>query len=151
MKSKLFAALLIIATFWGVTSIQKQSQDCTNILVDFGSLDHNTKLVSCVNSDGKESALSLLSKAGVSIDGTQKYGLQVVCRVNSLPGANRESCETMPPEDAYWAVIIKQDDSAISIKKDWNWAQTGISDVYLEPGDSLGLVFIENEEMRWPD
>lgn len=147
MKNKLFIVLLIITGFWGISSLgHNPNNNCINVYVDYGQLDNNKKLISCVDTDHKQSALLVLEHSGVSIEGTQKYGLQVVCRVDSLPKPSQESCETMPPENAYWAVIVKQK----PVSK-WGWAQTGISDVYLEPGDSIGLVYTENEEMRWPD
>lgn len=152
MNNKLFVFVLILAGFLGISAVNNNnSKDCVNVYVDFGSLDHNKKVIGCVDADHKVNALTVLEHSGINIEGTDKYGLQVVCRVNSLPKPSVEPCKTMPPENAYWAVITKQNISALSMQKHWNWAQTGISDVYLEPGDSLGLVFTENEKMKWPD
>lgn len=148
MKNKLVIALLVIAGFWGVTSLgNNTNKNCINVYVDYGSLDNNKKVISCIDTDHKESALVVLGRAGVNIEGTQKYGLRVVCRVNSLPKPSQESCESMPPEDAYWAVIIKE---PIGLSNKWNWASTGISEVYLNPGEYLGLVFVRNGDMKWP-
>lgn len=148
---KLLATMLIISGFWGIATVVEKNHDCINIYVDFGSLDQNKKIIGCIDANEKESALTLLENAGIKVDGTDKYGLQVVCRVNNMPDVSRESCAVMPPEDAYWAVIVKGKGLPMDPAKEWGWAKTGISEVYLEPGESLGLVFTENGEMKWPN
>ena len=57
----------------------------------------------------------------------------------------------MPPEDAYWAFITKGRSSIINPWPQWGWAQKGVSEVYFNPGDSLGLVFTENGKVNWPN
>ena len=52
--------------------------------------------------------MKVLGKANIVIDGTQKYGNQIVCRVDGLPKAEPigikkhesyiETCQTMPAE-----------------------------------------------------
>jgi hypothetical protein len=82
-----------------------------------------------------------------------EYGEAILCRLNNLPGDEAESCETMPPAEAYWAVLIKEHQAVpipLGITGAWGWAQTGIDGVYLNPGDSLGLVFADNGEVRFP-
>jgi hypothetical protein len=56
----------------------------------------------------------------------------------------------MPPEKAFWAVIIKKKEVIPPLSTEWGWAQKGINETYLSPGDSLGLVFSTNGEVRWP-
>lgn len=148
--NKVTAALIIGAVaFVGYNAVGTQTKsNCVSVHVDFGSLDSNKIVESCVSATEHTNALKILEQANLKIAGTDKYGLQIVCRVNELPGPKKEKCESMPPENAYWAVIVKNNES---FNHKWGWAQTGISDVYLNPGDSLGLVFIENEEMRWPN
>jgi hypothetical protein len=51
----------------------------------------------------------------------------------------------MPAAFAYWAVLVK--DGVLP----WGWASTGIDQVTLEAGDSLGLVFFENDNQRFPE
>ena len=153
MKNKLFIALLIIAGFWGFTSVSGKSDPCVNTYVDFGSLDHSKQIIGCVPVNGEEIALDILAKSGLSLEGTKKYGLKVVCRVNKLPSLAVEPCETMPPEDAYWAVIVKRHSripDPLSIQNKWNWADKGVSEVYLKAGDSIGLVYTEKGKIKWP-
>ena len=62
----------------------------------------------------------------------------VVCRVNGLPNATVESCEEMPPAEAYWAVYVKKYESfpiPFNTEGEWGWAQTGINEVHLNNGD----------------
>ena len=64
-----------------------------------------------------------------------------------------ETCKSMPAEFAYWAVLIKRDqtiNNPLDVHGKWGWADTAISDVYLEPGDSLGLVFSANKKVPMP-
>jgi len=61
-----------------------------------------------------------------------------------------ESCDVMPPAKAYWAVIIKKNQTVPLIPNEWGWAQKGINETYLSSGDKIGLVFSTDEEVRWP-
>jgi hypothetical protein len=151
MKNKLFAFIFVITAFFGFMAVAgNDNKQCINVYVDYGSLNNGTKVIGCIDAVQHTAALDLLSRSNIKVDGTDKYGLQVVCRVNGLPGPKRESCSDMPPENAYWAVIIKQNKTGILSSK-WGWAQTGIDKVYLNPGDSLGLVFTENGDIKWPE
>lgn len=149
---KIFLSLAIITlVFIGLQTINKSDDSCINLYVDYGSLDNNTKLTKCIDVSNKIIALDLLRKANFEIEGTKKYGLGVVCRVNGLPNAKTESCETMPPEKAYWALIIKEKQIIPFPRKEWGWGQLAIDQQYLNPGDSLGLVWTgPNGELRFP-
>ena len=154
MKNKLFIVLLIAAGIVGFNSVSGKPDTCVNTYIDFGSLDHDTKVIGCVPTENGAIALEVLAKSGIDLTGTEKYGLQVVCRVNDLPKPELEPCKTMPPEDAYWAVIVKRRSSSFELfssKNKWGWADKGISDVYLNPGDSIGLVYTEKGKVRWPN
>lgn len=152
MKNKLFISILIVSGFWGFTSIiDKTNSQCVNVYVDFGSLDQSKKVIGCIDTNTKIKAIDVIQKSGLKVEGTDKYGLQVICRVDSLPGPDRESCAVMPPENAYWAFIVRDKSTPLNPITKWGWAQKGINDVYLNPGDSLGLVFTEDGKMRWPD
>ena len=95
---------------------------------------------------GHETVADALAAVGVTTEGTAKYGDQVVCRVNGLPAADKpftvpghsaytETCATMAPEYAYWALWIKAG------VKTWDYAAEGVSTQQVSPGDSIGLVF----------
>lgn len=153
MKKKIVIALLALGLITpAVYATYSLNNACYEIYVDFGSLNNNKTVSYCVNGEDNANALQLAQKV-VKLEGTQKYGLQVVCRVDSLPGPKEESCSDMPPEDAYWAVLVKRRSvipDPFSTTSEWNWAETGISDVYLNTGDSLGLVFVKDGKIKWP-
>jgi hypothetical protein len=140
----------------GFAVATQPNKECVTVLVDYGVLDSGEKSTRCVPVDGKVNALDLLTEAGHTIEGTGKYGAQIACRVNSFPSATTpigikghenyvETCAEMPAAFAYWAVLVK--DGVLP----WGWASTGIDQVTLEAGDSLGLVFFENDNQRFPE
>ena len=152
--SILISVGILLAGSWFVAS-GTADKKCVDVYVDYGVLDSGAKLSKCVPVTGEAGGLDVLAKAGLELEGTGKYGLQVVCRVNSLPSATRpinvkdhedyvETCAEMPAAFAYWAVIVKK--GALP----WGWADTGADKVRLQPGDSVGLVFAENDNVRFP-
>jgi hypothetical protein len=139
----------------GVTSVDGEimttaaplAGDCAgvSVIVDFGILNA-MKIDECVEVSAETPAADILNQARVTLAGTDDYGDAVVCRVNDLPSVSNpvtvdghapftESCASMPPEFAYWALWVKQGNT------DWGYAMVGISDLTLKPGDSIGLVF----------
>lgn len=137
--------LVGIALILGGLFYVNKPDNCINIYVD-GGVGSTSQ---CIQAAGEVNALELLKSADYKIEGTLKYGNAVVCRVNGRPDAELESCEDMPPENAYWAILIKEY-SPIPLLKDWGWAQTGINEVSLSKGDALGLVWVVNGELAWP-
>jgi hypothetical protein len=126
---------------------------CVNLVVDYGSLDSGSVVEKCIETSGEVSALEIMANAKIEVQGTDKYGNAVVCRLNGLPDASVESCAEMPPAEAYWAVYVKEHELfpiPFNTEGEWGWAQTGFDEVHLHNGDSLGLVFIENGEVRYP-
>ena len=149
MKSKIILSLIIIAGALGFTNLSNSS-DCVNIYIDYASLDKDKKVINCIPSD-KAFAIDILRDGGINLEGTDRYGLDVVCRVEGLPGPKIENCKDMPAENAYWAIIVKEKFSLINLFPRWGWAQLGVADLELNAGDSLGLVFVKDGELRWPD
>jgi hypothetical protein len=126
------------------------NEDCVNLYVDYGSIDNQAKLTKCISASKNANALDILAKANLEIEGTKKYKDAVVCRVNGLPDESVEKCESMPPAEAYWAVIVKKKQVVPFPSNEWGWAQKGINETYVSPGDSLGLIFSTDGEVRWP-
>jgi hypothetical protein len=127
--------------------------NCVNVYVDFGPLKNGEKIEECIAIDGEVNALDLLDSAGFTTEGTVEYGDAVLCRLNNLPDATTETCESMPPAESYWGVLVKEHQVVpvpLGITGAWGWAQTGIDGVYLNPGDSLGLVFADKGEVGFP-
>jgi len=141
MKQRLITSFLVIVlAFFGLSYVTKSDTNCVNLYVDFGLLNAETKVEQCIE---------VSTETGYTTEGTQKYGDAVVCRLNGLPDKSVETCEVMPPENAFWAVIVKEK-KLLPFFNDWGWAQTGINDVTLSSGDSLGLVFSTNGDLKWP-
>jgi len=150
VKNKLILSFLIISfTYIGLSFLSKPDSNCVNLYVDFGSLNAETKVEKCIDISAETNALELLKISGYITEGTQKYGDAVICRLNGLPDKSVETCEVMPPEDAYWAVIVKEK-KLLPFFNEWGWAQTGINEIFLSEGDSLGLVFSTNGDLQWP-
>ena len=151
MKNKIIVMLFIATACFGFVALSDQnSKQCIDLYVDFGSLNNGQKVIGCMPANQHTNAIDILNSAHIKIQGTDKYPTQIVCRVNGFPTIKTEPCKDMPPEKAYWAIIVKQKSNGLMSSK-WGWAQTGINDVYLNPGESLGLVFTENGELKWPN
>ena len=127
------------------------------VVVDFGTLAAPT-ISDCVDTGTATTiaASSVMTTAAVSTEGTVQYGDQVVCRVNGRPGANEtvtvtgqapfvESCQSMAPAYAYWALWIQPTPGAA-----WEYAQAGLGSLQVTPGQSLGLVFTTGTETPTP-
>ncbi len=135
-----------IALIVGGLFYVNKPNNCINLYVDDNV---NQVSSSCISAADNTNALVLLKNADYKIEGTEKYGNAIVCRVNGRPDASMELCKDMPPAEAYWAILIKRH-SALPLFNEWGWAQTGIDEVYLSKGDSLGLVFVVNGNVKWP-
>lgn len=162
MKNKNLIALLAVAGLiavsflWTSVSHNVAQGNCIEVYVDYGVLDNNKVVTDCVKVEGKIDAMTVLNAAGLYVHGTDKYGLQIVCRLNGLPKGGTpigieghedyiESCEDMPAEFAYWAILLRHGATH------WAWADSGIVDIKLEAGDSIGLVFAANENVEFPN
>lgn len=144
---------VVLATSGCATQTTTTSSDCISVIVDFQSLK-SEKTSQCVKVDGEIDAMTVFNAAGYAIHGTDKYGLQIICRVNGLPSATqiigdhedyREKCADMPAEFAYWALLIR------TPEKDWTFAPVGIADLTVKPGEQVALVFSVDEKMELPN
>ncbi|QEO14999.1 hypothetical protein FLP10_11665 [Agromyces intestinalis] len=135
------------------------SNDCAGVavVVDAGDLDaaDDPSTEACLVVDGPIVAADALAQAGITTEGTDDYGDQVVCRVNGAPAESdtivaddgteyHETCQTMPAAFAYWAVWIKPVDG------EWAYAQEGLATQQIAPGERLGLFFTLNGEPAQP-
>ena len=131
--------------------------DCAgvNVVVDFGTLDA-APVTACVDATAATAASEALATTGVTTAGSVEYGDQIVCRVNDRPAADEtvvvkgqesftESCASMPPAYAYWALWVKATPDA-----DWEYAQEGLGTLQVEPGQSVGLVYTTGTETPTP-
>jgi ABC-type oligopeptide transport system substrate-binding subunit len=130
-------------------------ENCVTVIVDFQSLK-SEKTQTCITAGSEIEAMTAFNLAGYSIAGTDKYGLQVVCRINGLPDAKNpivskdqktyvEKCTDMPAEFAYWSLLIR------TPEKDWTYAPVGIADLKVNPGEQVALVFSVDEKLELPN
>jgi hypothetical protein len=151
MKQKLVTSFVLIGlVFIGLSFVSKPESSCVNLYIDYGPLNNGTKLTTCVDALNKTNALDILKKANLEIEGTKKYGNGVICRVNGLPDETVEKCEDMPPAKAYWAIIVKEKKLIPFPKSEWGWGQVAVDQQYLNPGDSIGLVWANDGEVVFP-
>lgn len=150
-KSAIIGSVALVAALGGIVA-HNANADCIEVYVDYGPLG-GSKLSQCITATGEVSAFDVLAEAGLTLEGTQEYGDAVVCRVNNLPRPEVETCESMPPASAYWAILVKEHQvipMPFGISGQWGWAQTGANEIVLNPGDSIGLVFADNGEVKFP-
>ncbi|TFB90347.1 hypothetical protein E3O44_01655 [Cryobacterium algoricola] len=127
------------------------------VVVDFGTLAA-PKITDCVDTGTATTiaASAVMKTAAIATEGTVQYGDQVVCRVNGRPAADEtvtvtgqasfvESCQSMAPAYAYWALWIQTAPGAA-----WEYAQEGLGSLQVTPGQSLGLVFTTGAETPTP-
>ncbi|MDJ0338983.1 hypothetical protein [Cryobacterium sp. PH31-O1] len=131
--------------------------DCAGVtvVVDYGTLDAAT-VTDCVDATEALAASETLATTGVTTEGSVEYGDQIVCRVNDRPAADEtvvvegqqsftETCASMPPAYAYWALWVKATPDA-----DWDYAQEGLGTLEVRPGQSVGLVYTTGTETPTP-
>ena len=136
---------------------EASSADCAGVavVVDFGLLDAAT-ITECVDATKAIPASETLATTGTTTEGSVEYGDAIVCRVNDRPAADEtvvvegqesftESCASMPPAYAYWALWVKATPDA-----EWEYAQEGIGTLQVEPGQSVGLVYTTGTETPTP-
>ncbi len=59
----------------------------------------------------------------------------------------------MPSEKAYWAILEKRKQiipNPFDLNGKYAWAQVGVNELSLNPGDSLALVFADNGNIKFP-
>lgn len=143
--NKVKAILAVIVVMGSLVVFEATSdKDCINLYVDYGNLEKST-FNKCIKST-ETKAIDLLVNNNFTLQGTDKYGTAVLCRLNGLP--KEDECKDMPSEKAYWAILEKRDQILF---EDYVWAQVGIDQLILSPGDSLALVFATDGTVNFPE
>ena len=139
-------AILAVVLVMGSLAVFEATsdKDCINLYVDYGNLEKST-FNQCIKST-ETKAIDLLVNNNFTLRGTDKYGTAVLCRLNGLP--KEDECKDMPSEKAYWAILEKRDQILF---EDYVWAQVGIDQLILSPGDSLALVFATDGTVNFPE
>ena len=138
MKRLLAAAALVLpglVVLAAPSSAQAECEDPADIpiLVDYGSLDVEQQVV-CAQDAAQMTALAAITGAGLELEGTTEYGDSVVCRVEGRPGADVESCDSMPAGDSFWGFYIGSEGV-------WEFAQQGVDQQILAEGDFVALAY----------
>lgn len=143
--NKVKAILAVVVVMGSLAVFEATSdKDCINLYVDYGTLEKST-FNQCIKST-ETKAIDLLVNSNFTLQGTDKYGTAVLCRLNGLP--KEDECKDMPSEKAYWAILEKRDQILF---EDYVWAQVGIDQLILSPGDSLALVFATDGTVNFPE
>ncbi|MFT4260399.1 hypothetical protein [Microbacterium sp.] len=109
----------------------------------------------CVETEETILGTDAIAAAGFTTEGTATYPEDVVCRVDGVPSAEteltgddgapyHEACANMPPAAAYWGLWVKP------VGGVWDYAQTSLPTLQLNPGDSVQLLFTVNGEPAAP-
>ena len=149
MKNKIVVSLFVLVSFAFTVQAFGVKPSCINLYIDYGSLSKQNKVNECIQQNNIN-ALDFIRQSGYRTEGTVKYGDAVLCRLNNFPSDKEESCNEMPPENAYWAVIIKKKQVFLFPRNAWGWSEKAINETTLYAGDSMGLVFSTNGELKWP-
>ena len=126
------------------TDINNYPDNCVTVYVDYNGLNTEVPAYSCISISETIKAKEVVFQAGYDILGTQKYPDLIVCRVNNLPAPDKEKCFDMPPADAYWAILIEKNGK-------WKMAQVGIADIELKAGEGIGLVYVNQGKIKYPN
>ena len=163
VKNKILIASAITVALVSIFLVKENMTapkiDCVNAYVDYGILNSGKTSEACIKAEDGIDAMTIFNAHSLAILGTDKYGLQIVCRVNSFPnGVDAipveghdgyvERCTDMPAQFAYWALLVKRGNASTSV---WGWSDKGIQDLKLNAGDSVALVFTVNDEVKWPE
>ncbi len=153
MLSRVLLSILVLLGVGGVISVATDSsKECIGLYVDYSVLGEPT-IDKCIPWSDEVKALDFLKNNGFKVEGTVKYGDAILCRLNGLPAYKDESCQEMPSEKAYWAILEKRKQTIpnpFDLNGKYSWAQVGVNELALNPGDSLALVFADNGNIKFP-
>jgi hypothetical protein len=107
------------------------------VVVDFNKLGNHDILVRCApgpQGDG----IGALQNAGLTIAGTNDYGLSFICRIQGLPpvdGPDGQPCQRAAPVNAYWSYWHARAGGA------WSYASSGAGSYQPKVGEVEGWSF----------
>ncbi|GLZ35275.1 hypothetical protein Lesp02_74620 [Lentzea sp. NBRC 105346] len=118
------------------------------VVVDFQQLG-GTTIVRCNPATSRGTGLDALKGAGFQVEGNQRFGESLICRVENRPSATetipitgrndyREPCADMPPAGAYWSYFHSGNNCG------WEVSQSGPKDRDFVRGGFEGWSFSLN-------
>ncbi|MDX1620436.1 MAG: hypothetical protein R3320_05565 [Nitriliruptorales bacterium] len=115
--------------------------DGVTVVVDFRGLGAGVH-VRCAPGD-PASGFAALRGAGFSYEEVAAWP-GVLCRIDGLPGTDREDCQDMPPGDAYWAYFHAERGGS------WSYSSTGAGRYDPAVGSVEGWSFSEGGGAQQP-
>lgn len=112
-----------------------------NLVVDFGSDSDANLIQKCVQNFAGTS-WKLLTTAGLTVSGTEKYPSSFLCRINGFPNEESEKCVDTPGlKNGSWAFFIANDSG-------WQYSSFGAASHRAKCGTSEGWRFLlPNEKL----
>jgi hypothetical protein len=99
------------------------------VVVDFTAFNKGVQTRCAPGS--QTSGIAAMENAGFMPEGTARYGLAFVCRINDLPSTAQQDCAGTPPANAYWAYY-----HALEGATTWTYSTTEASS-YVPPLGSI--------------
>jgi hypothetical protein len=142
-------AVLILSGVWIKAESTAPNASCVGVYLDYDVLSKSSVDTQCIAVSGKINAVDLLKKTPLKIEYIDFGGDlgKAVCTVNKLP---KISCAKMDWK-SYWGVFVKHGSNDLNVSSHWNMSQTGLSFIELQPGDSLGLVYLYKGKVKYPN
>ena len=121
------------------TPTPAQAAGCTApqvaVVVDFTHWGGSTR-IGCVAWRSGLTGVDALLGAGFALTGTRQYGTSFICRINGLPDASHESCNSTPPYTAYWDYW-----HADPGQSSWSYSNLGVASYHPHPGSAEAWAF----------
>lgn len=109
-----------------------------SLVIDFG--DATGSIEKCVKNYSGNS-WDLFSAAGLKVEGTEKYPVGFICRIQSIPSKELEDCKDTPGAlNGSWAFYIASADTG------WHYSASGASSHKAKCGTAEGWRFLANDE-----
>lgn len=140
----------LLSLFWVRGETTPPKADCVNVYIDFGVLAKETPDTRCFAVSEKINAVELLKQTTLKINYIDFGGDlgKAICEINKLPAL--KSCAEMDWK-SYWGVFEKHGSNDLNATSHWNMSSKGLSFIELQPGDSIGLVYLNKGKVRYPD
>lgn len=106
-----------------------------SLVIDFGS-DSNQQIIEKCLQNYSGNSWNLLKAAGLNIEGTQKYPVGFLCRINGFPSEESEKCiDTPGAKTGSWAFYT-------STSTSWEYSAIGAASHKAECGTAEGWRFL---------
>ena len=106
-----------------------------SIAIDFGTGSKESSIEKCIENFTGNS-WNMMGAAGIKVEGTSKYPVGFVCRINGVPDKSQERCiETPGIDNGTWAFYLAESGK-------WEYSAFGASSHKTKCGTSEGWRFL---------